>query len=113
MKYSKVHCLDKISDDGEWEFKDSFRAGALLGLTHFINKNVEEDVTEVCIVVAPEQFGKDTIKFNKASYREFEETLYVSELGTDMLVATGWILSDLIPGSVLVPDCFYIKLIKI
>jgi hypothetical protein len=113
MKHVKAHCLSKVNEQGEWKFKDSLRAGAMLGLTHFINKNVDKDAENVCIMLGENKFEKGTTKFNKASYREFEETLYVSERGKYQLVASGWILSDLLVSKSIEPDQFYIKIIKI
>lgn len=113
MNRAKAHCLKKVNEEGEWKFKDNLRPGNLFGLTHFINQNVDKDTYDACVMLCENNFGKGTIKFNKSSYREFEETLYVSEKGSYQLVASGWILSDLLPGSELEPKEFYIKIIKI
>lgn len=113
MNKARAHCLKKVNDEREWKFRDDLRPGSIFGLTHFINKHVDKDVTDVCILLCENNFAKGTTKFNKSSYREFEQTLYVSEKGSYQLVASGWILSDLLPGSELEPKQFYIKIIKI
>ena len=113
MKQVKAHCLDKINEQREWKFRDELKSGALLGLTHFINQNADDDAVHVCIMLGENKFGKNTTKFNKASYREFEETLYVSERGKYQLVASESILSDLLSSSAIEPEHFYIEIIKI
>jgi hypothetical protein len=113
MKKVKAHCLNKINEQGEWKFRDELKSGALLGLTHFINQNADKDATQVCIMLGENKFKKSATKFNKASYREFEETLYVSERGKYQLVASESILSELLSSSAIEPEQFYIEIIKI